>query len=279
MPELPEVETTVRALRMLLVGRSFTGVRNTWPRHVATPTVQELQERIAGKTVQVIERRGKFLVFRLSGGETLIIHLRMSGHLSVVSGDEPPDKYAHTVFTLDSSDELRFRNPRKFGRVYLVRDPGDVLGKLGPEPLDESFTVDILRKRLAGRSRQLKPLLLDQTFIAGVGNIYADEALYYAGLHPQRTADSLGEDDVAALYRALQKVLRLGIEREGASIDRYVKPDGSRGDMQNAVAVFRRTGTACHRCQTPIERIIVGGRSTHFCPNCQPLAKGNDNAG
>ncbi|MDT8306333.1 MAG: DNA-formamidopyrimidine glycosylase, partial [Anaerolineae bacterium] len=193
MPELPEVETTVRALHQLLAGRRITGVHNTWPRHIATPPLEEMKERIAGRRIHAVQRRGKFLVFRLSENETLIVHLRMSGHLSVVETGAPGDKHVHTIFTLDRGEELRFRNPRKFGRVYLVRDPEEVLGRLGPEPLDETFTVKALRQRLAGRSRQLKPLLLDQAFIAGVGNIYADEALYYAGLHPQRTADSLSD--------------------------------------------------------------------------------------
>jgi formamidopyrimidine-DNA glycosylase len=222
-----------------------------------------------------IGRRGKFLVFSLSEDETLIIHLRMTGHLSVVSAGTSVDAHTHTIFTLDDGRELRFRNTRKFGRVYLVHDPQEVLGKLGPEPLEDDFTVEALRRRLAGKTRQLKPLLLDQTFIAGVGNIYADEALYHAGLHPLRRANTLSGDEIAALHAAIQRVLRMGIEREGASIDRYAKPDGTRGSMQDAVAVFQRTGATCYRCGTPIERIIVGGRSTHFCPVCQPLEKGN----
>jgi formamidopyrimidine-DNA glycosylase len=140
---------------------------------------------------------------------------------------------------------------------------------LGPEPLADSFTVAILEERLNGRSRTLKPLLLDQTFIAGVGNIYADEALFYAGLHPERKADSLTADQITALHAAIQKVLQLGIDREGASINDYIKPDGSKGDMQNAVAVYGRTGMPCHQCGRAIRRIVLGGRSTHFCPNCQ----------
>lgn len=274
MPELPEVETTVRALREPLIGATITAVRNTWPRHIAMPTPEELQARIAGRRILGIGRRGKFLVFSLSEGETLIIHLRMTGHLSVVSADTPLDAHTHTIFSLEGGRELRFRNTRKFGRVYLVRDPQEVLGKLGPEPLEESFTAEALRRMLAGRRRRLKPLLLDQTFIAGVGNIYADEALFHAHLHPLRRTDTLDEEEVVALHAAIQKVLQMGIEREGASIDRYVKPDGTRGSMQDAVAVFQRTGATCYRCGTPIERIIVGGRSTHFCPVCQPLEKG-----
>ncbi|MDX1686342.1 MAG: bifunctional DNA-formamidopyrimidine glycosylase/DNA-(apurinic or apyrimidinic site) lyase [Candidatus Promineifilaceae bacterium] len=271
MPELPEVETTVRALRVPLVGETITGVRNSWPRHIATPSPEALRERIAGRRIEAIDRRGKYLVFTLTGGETLIIHLRMTGHLSVVEADAPVAPHTHTTFTLANGKEMRFRNPRKFGRVYLVRDPEDVLGKLGPEPLDPDFTPERLKEQLERRTKQLKALLLDQTFIAGVGNIYADEALFYAGLHPQRGAHSLRDGEIKDLHAALQKVLRMGIERKGASIDRYVKPDGSRGTMQDVVAVYKRTGEACVRCGTTIERIVVAGRSTHFCPACQPL--------
>lgn len=269
MPELPEVETTVRALRPYLVGHTITYVQNSWPKHVAIPTVPEMQMRLHDRTITAIKRRAKYLVFSLDDDETLIIHLKMSGRLLVVRQDEPADKHVHTVFGLDNGQELRFWDQRKFGRVYLVRDPQQVLGGLGPEPLAAEFTVARLTERLHGRSRVLKPLLLDQTFVAGIGNIYADESLFYARLHPQRTADSLTPDEVAALHAAMQKSLRLGIEREGASIDLYVKPDGSKGDMQNAVAVFRRTGYPCVQCGTPVRRIVLAGRSTHFCPHCQ----------
>ena len=269
MPELPEVETFVRALRRPLLGRTIVAARNDWPRHIALPPPDELAARIAGRRIEAIDRRGKYLVFTLSDDANLIIHLKMTGHLSVAPADTPPDPYAHTVFALDDGRELRFRDPRKFGRVYLVRDPAQVVGPLGPEPLAEAFTADELAARLAGRRRVLKPLLLDQTFIAGIGNIYADEALFYAGIRPTRRSDSLTAGETAALHAAIQKVLGMGIEREGASIGTYVKADGEMGDMQNAVAVFRRTGQACYTCGWPIERIVLGGRSTHFCPGCQ----------
>lgn len=269
MPELPEVETTVRALRRPLIGQTITAVRNTWPRHIATPTLPEMQMRIANQRIEAISRRAKYLVFHLSEGETLVIHLKMTGHLFVTSAETPVDKHTHTIFSLASGQELRFKDMRKFGRVYLVDDPQELFGMLGPEPLAEAFTVEQLQERLNGRTRNLKPLLLDQTFIAGVGNIYADEALFYAGLHPKRNADTLTIDNIKSLHAAIQKVLQLGIDREGASISNYIKPDGSKGDMQNAVAVFRRTGMPCHRCGSPIHRIVLGGRSTHFCPNCQ----------
>jgi len=269
MPELPEVETTVRALREPLVGQIITAVWNDWPNHIVTPELDKLRMRIQGQQIEAINRRGKYLLFNLSAGDTLLIHLKMSGHLAVSAADAPPDKYVHTIFSLAGGRELRFRDMRKFGRVYLVRDPQQIVGKLGPEPLEPTFTAALLTERLDGRRRVLKPLLLDQTFIAGVGNIYADEALFYARLHPTRKSNSLSPAEMTALHQAIQKVLRLGIAREGASINLYTKPDGSKGDMQNAVAVFRRTGNPCYTCGTPIERIILGGRSTHYCPHCQ----------
>lgn len=269
MPELPEVETTVRALCRPLVSQVIVDVRNDWPSHIVTPTLPEMQRRLRGRRVETIDRRGKYLLFSLSGGETLIIHLKMTGHLSVVPANTPPDKHDHTVFVLADGEELRFQDTRKFGRVYLVQDKQQVLGALGPEPLAAAFTAESLHERLQHRKRVLKPLLLDQTFVAGIGNIYADEALYYARLHPQRMSHSLAKVESQALYAGIQETLELGIAREGASIDNYRKPDGSKGDMQNAVMVYGRAGEPCLRCGRPVERIVLGGRSTHFCPNCQ----------
>jgi formamidopyrimidine-DNA glycosylase len=269
MPELPEVETTVRALRQPLLGQTITGVRSDWPRQVIEPDIREMDARIGGRKIQSINRRGKYLVFGLEGGEHLIIHLKMSGHLSVVPAEIPPDKHVHTVFTLAGGRELRFRDTRKFGRVYLVQELDNVLGPLGPEPLSPQFTAEDLLHRLQGRRRVLKPLLLDQTFIAGIGNIYADEALHRAQLLPTRISNDLTRDESRALHSAIQWVLRLAITREGASIDNYRKPDGSKGEMQEAFAVYGRTGEPCHRCGAIIERMVLGGRSTHFCRSCQ----------
>ena len=252
-----------------MVGRTITGARNDWPRHIALPSPDELRRRITGRRIEAIDRRAKYLVFSLDDDETLIIHLKMTGHLSVTAAETAPDRYAHTVFELDDGRELRFRDPRKFGRVYLVRDPAYVLGLLGPEPLAADFTAEALAARLAGRKRVLKPLLLDQTFIAGIGNIYADEALFHAGIRPTRRSDTLTTEEMTALHAAIQKVLAMGIEREGASISNYVKADGGMGNMQNELAVFRRTGQSCYTCGTPVERMVLGGRSTHYCPNCQ----------
>ena len=269
MPELPEVETIVRHIRPILIGRFITGIRCQWPRHIDRPSLDELRYRITGRMIQSVTRRGKFILFPLDQRETLIIHLRMSGHLAVVEASFPIDKHSHSVFELDSGQELRFRDTRKFGRIYLVREIDDVVGNLGPEPLDSTFTLEQLREILSGRRRTLKPFLLDQSMIAGIGNIYADEALFQARLLPTRRTDSLTNNEIAALYRGIQEVLLQGIAREGASISTYIKPDGKKGDMQNAVQVFRRTNQPCFRCNGTIQRIIVGGRGTHYCAGCQ----------
>ncbi len=269
MPELPEVETTIRALRPFLNGRIIIAAHNNWANHIATPSLPELQRRIQGLSIQSLSRRGKYILIHLAKNETLIIHLRMSGHLSVVDTQNPHHKHDHTFFTLDNRKELRFRDQRKFGKVYLVQNPAEILGKLGPEPLATSFTQESFAMQFKGRRKAIKTLLLDQRFIAGVGNIYADEALFIAGIHPQRGADSLNEQEIYTLFTAIQQVLRLGLKREGASISDYRKPDGTLGDMQNAFAVFRRTGSLCYKCDTLIERIKLGGRGTHFCPHCQ----------
>ena len=269
MPELPEVETVARSLRPNLVGRKIMGVRNSWPRHIDRPEISEFKKRIRGRSIIDVARRGKFLLFPLDHDENLIIHLRMSGHLAVIDPQQPADKHTHTIFELDNGQELRFRDTRKFGRVYLVKTPNDILAKLGPEPLTEEFTTEALGEIMRGKRRLLKPFLLDQTMIAGIGNIYADEALFYAGLLPMRKTDSLDAQDILKLHEGIQHVLRLGIQREGASISTYIKPDGEKGSMQEDVMVFRRTGEPCFRCGNPIQRIVLGGRSTHFCENCQ----------
>ncbi len=269
MPELPEVETTATAIRPHLIGRSITNVRNTWRRHIDRPKFSELVRRLLGHNITGVSRRGKFLLIHLDGEDTLLIHLRMSGQLFVAGGATPADKHTHTIFELDNGSELRFRDTRKFGRVYLVADKAEILGKLGPEPLGPEFTLAVLRDLIRGKKRTLKPFLLDQTIIAGIGNIYADEALFYARLHPRRKTDSLDAEEIANLFNGIKQALQLGIDHEGATISTYVKPSGEKGNMQNSFVVFRRTGEPCLICNLPVERIVVGGRSTHFCPRCQ----------
>ncbi len=268
MPELPEVETVVRSIRLKLQQRTIINYTNDWSDRVKTHDPTALRDQLIGQRIEGVTRRAKFIVIELTH-DYLVLHLRMSGHLSVVSAETAPDPYVHDTFMLDNGDELRFRDVRKFGTVALYTTLDKLESKLGPEPLEDNFTVDVLRERIGRRKAKLKPLLLDQAFVAGIGNIYADEALFVARLDPRRTADTLTDDDMVRLHAAIRHVLQLGIEREGASIDTYVKPDGEKGDMQNAVLVFRRTGSPCYNCDTPIERIKLVQRSTHFCPVCQ----------
>jgi len=270
MPELPEVETVARGLRQPLVGRTFTGVTARWPRTIAHPTVDELSNQIGGRRVVAVGRRGKYVVVELDRGY-LLIHLKMSGRLQVVPPGEAPDEHTHTVFYLDDGRQLHFRDVRKFGRVYLVDDIEQVTGALGPEPLADAFTLDEFRRLLARRSGRLKSLLLNQTFVAGLGNIYADEALFAARLHPLRRADSLTADEQRWLYEAIRAVLSRAVANRGTTLDDqgYTDAEGRAGGYQDQIAVYGRTGAPCLVCQTPIERIVVGGRSTHFCPRCQ----------
>ena len=274
MPELPEVETIVRGLRPHVVGRTIEALRYTWPRTLHTPDAPIFAARVAGQRVQAVRRRGKYVVLELSS-DTLLIHLRMTGRLYVMPADvrAEADRWLRVAFALDDGRELRFSDVRKFGRCYLLDDPARILGRLGPEPLGPRFTVAVFRRQLAGRRRKLKPALLDQRVVAGVGNIYADEALFFARLHPLRRVDTLSAAETERLHKALQHVLLQGLAREGASVDWYRKADGTRGSAQEALAVYGRAGQPCPRCGHPVERIVVAQRGTHFCPRCQPLPK------
>lgn len=269
MPELPEVETTVNELKADLIGRRIVDVRAPWEGAVATPPPPDFARRLRGQRITGLGRRGKFLLFHLDGGDTLIIHLRMTGHLGVVPSAEPLPAHVRLVFTLDDGRELRFRDMRKFGRAYLVASVEDVTGDLGPEPLDDDFTPEVLRIRLGRRGAPIKSILLDQRTVAGIGNIYADEALFYAGIHPQRPGKSLTETETERLHAAIRRVLREAIADGGTSLDSYRRPDGSRGQHAERIAIFRKAGTPCPRCGASVVRIVLSGRGTHFCPRCQ----------
>lgn len=271
MPELPEVETVARGLREPLVGRCVRGLWTDWPRIIQSPPPAELAARIHGQCFRSVGRRGKYLLCALDS-ETLVVHLRMTGRLYVAADEAQfaADRWLHFRLQLDGGQQLRFSDARKFGRIWLTADVDTVTGALGPEPLSRQFTARRLRADLAGRSRALKPLLLDQGFLAGVGNIYADEALHRARLHPLRPANSLNEAETAALHRALRAALRAGIQHEGASISWYRKPDGSRGSSQRHFRVYGRAGEPCPRCGATIEKTVVAQRGTHLCPRCQP---------
>jgi formamidopyrimidine-DNA glycosylase len=271
MPELPEVETIVRHLREGangtpgLPGKVILSVRLSWPRHIAQPRAKTFQRRVTGQTVLDVSRRGKYLVFPLSQ-DTMLIHLKMSGDLVMKPSDAPPERYDHTVFELSDGWELRFSDARKFGKIFLMDDPALKLESLGPEPLSDQFTAAVLGERLRSHRRALKPLLLDQTFVAGLGNIYADEALHLARLHPLRRSNGLSDKEVKALWKSIRKALRSGLKHNGASIDWVYRG----GDFQNHFRVYQRAGEPCPACGTTLVRIVVAQRGTHFCPDCQP---------
>ena len=274
MPELPEVETIVRGLQPGLQGRVILSAQVYWSRTIATLSVQDFQHRVVGRRILAVNRRGKYIVLQLSDGDWLLIHLKMTGHLQVVSRekDASPHKHLRVVFHLDDNHRLWFRDTRKFGRIYLTDDLDAMLGHLGPEPLDDDFTPEVFASLLRNRRGRIKSLLLNQQFIVGLGNIYSDEALFEARLHPQRTADSLNRAESDALHRSIKKVLCQGIENKGTTLnDRsYRDAKGKEGNNQMFLRVYGRGDQPCLRCGVAVQRIVLGGRSTHFCPHCQP---------
>ena len=271
MPELPEVETIARKLRPELVGKSITKTDLLWSRTLATPTPARFKRQIKGQEIKSVGRRAKYFVMQLSDYH-LFVHLRMSGDLYIKEVDAKPEKHDRLIFTLTPSplpgvteSKLVFNDTRKFGRVWLVQNPDEVVSGLGPEPLSDAFTAQVLHDGLQARHRQLKPLLLDQSFLAGMGNIYTDEALHRARLHPLAVSDSVNREQAGALWEAIREVLQEGIRRNGASIDWVYRG----GEFQNYFRVYDRKGQPCPVCGTLIERLVVGQRGTHVCPNCQ----------
>jgi|SRR5271157_1503535 len=264
MPELPEVETIARTLQPQLIGKRIIEADVRWARTVAMPTAKKFKEQIKGQKIVEVSRRAKFLNIQLST-YNLLIHLRMSGDLLVKQGKIKPEKHDRLSLTLADNRSLVFNDTRKFGRVWLTKDIEKVLGGLGPEPLSDDFTPDWLYNALRDHRRQLKPLLLDQTFLAGLGNIYTDESLHMAKLHPRALSDSVTAGQAKKLHHAIQTILQEGIRRNGASIDWVYRG----GDFQNHFRVYGRDGEPCPVCGTVIEKIIVGQRGTHICPNCQ----------
>lgn len=276
MPELPEVETVVRDLRRAgLAGRTIRQVDVRWPGTVAPQAPAPFCAALRGQSVRSLERRAKYLVFHLSGGSDLLVHLRMTGQFHWAAPGVKPSPHDRLVLTLDDGRRLCYRDTRKFGRWRIVPDAEKHLAHLGPEPLRRAFSPAVFRERLARFKRQLKPLLLDQRCVAGLGNIYVDEALWTARLHPQRLSHSLTAAEINALHAAIQQVLRQGVRNRGTSLGdgqtNYNGLDGRRGRNQGGLKVFRRTQAPCPVCATPIRRIVVGQRSTHFCPRCQEL--------
>jgi formamidopyrimidine-DNA glycosylase len=281
MPELPEVETIARELRPLVTGATIRDAWFDWPNQIKHPPPDQFADALRGRTILGVERRAKWLTLDLSGAAVLAIQVKMTGQLTVVAAAEPRNRHVHATLTFDDGRELRMRDTRKFGRlgVYQRDAQGrllgadgetDLLAQFGPEPLDEAFRARDLRAALARRRGRLKTLLMNQAFIAGVGNIYADEALWRAQLHPLRSAEGLNAAQARRLYRALREVLAEAVERRGSSIDDYLAPEG-RGEMQHFLKVYGKTGQACPRCGRPIRRVVINARSTHFCSWCQRL--------
>jgi formamidopyrimidine-DNA glycosylase len=274
MPELPEVETIRRDLEPRVVGRTITAFRVAEDSGKPVPVVKRMdeasfREAVSGASIRFLERRGKYLVFGLDSGLSLVVHLRMTGALLYRRPTDPPDRYLRAVFRLDDGHELRFADLRKFGGLWLVESFDEVTSALGPEPLGEGFSRELLEAALKDRKAPVKSIILDQRRIAGIGNIYADEALFEAGIDPRRPGGDLSVEAMLKLFGAIGKVLLAGVESRGASFRDYLDADGNTGNMQMYVRVFRRTGKPCYNCGTLIERVKVGGRSTHFCPSCQ----------
>jgi formamidopyrimidine-DNA glycosylase len=273
MPELPEVETVVRDLRPLLVHRTITAVVTSQHR-LRQPWDTSWNRTVSGATVSAVRRRGKWILIDLGDPQTLLIHLGMTGQLTVAPAAEPIEDHTHLRFPLQGEpDELRFRDVRRFGSAALFTSQDDLTtfldDRLGPEPFD--IEPGDFAERLAGTNRTLKAVLLDQKVIAGVGNIYADEASFRARLHPERRTNTLDRADVDRLHTSIQTVLAEAIAGRGSTIRNYVGGSGLKGEFQHAFAAYGRTGDPCFECATPIEVVTVAGRSSHFCPRCQPV--------
>jgi formamidopyrimidine-DNA glycosylase len=271
MPELPEVETIVRYLREgketqpSVLNKTVSSAVLLWERTFANGHRSAFSSTLEGKTIRGISRRGKFILFDFSE-LTMLVHLRMSGDLWVERLDQPIAQHLRLYLELSDGWRLGFYDPRKFGRAWLVSDPQEILSNLGPEPLDTSYSEENFYDSIMQYHRQLKSLLLDQGFLAGLGNIYTDEALHLAKLHPLRKADTLTSNESSQLLQSIRTVLREAIRRQGASIDWVYRG----GEFQNYFRVYQRDGQACPVCGTLIQRIVLGQRGTHFCPLCQP---------
>jgi formamidopyrimidine-DNA glycosylase len=268
MPELPEVETIVRTLRPRLAGRRIADFASTWPRNVL-PNEGVVRGRTIGRTICGVTRRGKFIILQLDDGTAVLVHLRMSGRLAWDDETQDRPNHVRAWWRLDDGRRLLFCDARKFGRITFAHDFEAATAGLGPEPLERSFTVGRLAALLRARRRQLKPLLLDQTVIAGLGNIYTDEALFRARLHPLVSAHRLKSDQITRLHAAIRQVLRDAIRRHGTSID-WIYPGGW---MQRHLRVYGRGGQPCRACGTPIQTLRIGQRGTHVCPKCQRSSK------
>jgi formamidopyrimidine-DNA glycosylase len=273
MPELPEVETIVADLRPHLVGRTIVQCDLRFPSLVRHPEPELFVDSIVGLTIETLGRRGKYILAGLQGGAQLVIHLGMSGQLRLVDAQAPLLNHTHVILGLDDGHELRYRDPRRFGRLLLGTEASLIaagrMPRLGPEPIDADFGADDLYVRLRRRRAPVKAVLLDQTTIAGVGNIYADESLHRARLRPDRAASSLSRMSVRRLHEALREALQIAIQNRGSSVDSYRDAWGEVGGQQEQLQVYGRAGEPCYRCGRPLSLIRIAGRSSVFCRRCQ----------
>ncbi|MGK0551035.1 DNA-formamidopyrimidine glycosylase [Enterococcus faecalis] len=274
MPELPEVETVRRGLEQLVVGKMIQEITVLWPKIIEAPEVELFQQKLLGQTIEGIARRGKFLIFKLSYSD-LISHLRMEGKYEVHQQNDAIAKHTHVIFTFTDGSQLRYLDVRKFGRMVLVdKDQGKnyrgILA-LGPEPIPEMFKLHEFQNGLKRHHKAIKPLLLDQRLVTGLGNIYVDEALWQAQIHPEQPANTLNVAETEKLYQAIIDVLARAVEAGGTTIRTYLNALGEAGKFQLLLNVYGQTGQPCPRCQTPIVKTKVAQRGTHFCPHCQIL--------
>lgn len=275
MPELPEVETVKRTLEPQLRNRRIErAILGEYKRTIATPQPDEFQQRIRGRTITGMGRRGKFILMNIDSGDTITIHLRMTGSLSLADPDAPADHHVHLRLDLENGQQLRYRDVRKFGRWSLLTPEQYTLfdESLGVEPFDPNLNGGRFHALLTSRRRILKPLLLDQTFIAGIGNIYADEALFRAGIHPRRRSHELSEDESSTLLREIRAVLTESLENRGTTLRDYRDGNEAPGENLARLQIYARAaGEPCPRCGGPIVREVIGQRGTKLCPRCQPL--------
>ena len=279
MPELPEVETVRRDLEARVIGRTITScwISPDAPRLVQLVSADEFCRELSGRTIVGLRRRGKYLIIDLDDGRAWVMHRRMSGNVLYRTPADPPDDYVRATFALDDGHELRWTDLRKFGTFWLVEDATMVMEDLGPEPLDAEFTPEVLRERAGKRAAPIKAVILDQTVLAGMGNLYTDEALHYAKIHPLRPAKRLKRDDWVRLHAGILRALRMGIDARGSSLGStlrdHINVDGAPGQNQETVQAYGREGEPCFVCGTAMRRIKVGGRSSVFCPRCQPAPR------
>jgi formamidopyrimidine-DNA glycosylase len=277
MPELPEVETVRRTLIELVAGKTIKAVTVRLPRIIQRPAEPEqFAAALEGHTIQTVERRGKFLRIVLDG-LVLVSHLRMEGRYGLFRSDEPIELHTHVIFHFEDGTDLRYKDVRQFGTMHIFELGQELLlpplNKLGIEPLGVEFTVEALRSKLARRSTKIKPLLLNQEHIVGLGNIYVDEALFQARIHPERTPDTLKPAEWKRLYEAIRSTLLQAVEAGGSSIKSYVNGQGEMGMFQHQLLVYGKKDEPCPTCSKPIHKYVVGGRGTHICLKCQPLQR------